>query len=161
MGKLLLLAQRDIESEQAAGKIMAVIIVILAVAGIGFAIVAWQKSLKQRQKEAKRLAADLARRLQLVNERLPLLYEGLQSNPSDNAVHQQLWQIVEAFPHLSPSVYQASLDAVEAGKGQSTAKTFALAMGRYSCGHQRGDGLVTTYDEQSIRNDISARTDAM
>lgn len=101
------------------------------------------------------------RRHQALSERTQILLNQLNATKEDEIVLNELSAIANFDAILSHQIYQESLNAVERSNRSTRLKRFALETGRISLGHNRDDGQPTIYDEQAIRNDISARTDSM
>ena len=153
----MLLAQVNPEAE----RIMGLTVVIIALGGCCIVLFFAFRAFIRSQKSERERAAKHTMQLHNATSRLQQLYLQLVNSPDDASVHAELRQIVSTFPSFAAEVYVRALDAIESSKGAASTKRFALEMGRVSHSLNRPKGVPTSYDEQAIRNDISARVDSM
>lgn len=81
----------------------------------------------------------------------------IQSEHSNRELHGQLLSAAGQSASIAARVYSLALECVEASRGGSAARQFALASGRLAYGLKRKGGKPTVYDEQAIFNDIDSR----
>ena len=90
------------------------------------------------------------------------LIEGLMRDPLNPSIHSNFLCTVSGLSALdvgrSQRAYDAALNIVAAHPESTTARTFALSVGRWHFARSRPDKKVTSYDEQAMQNDILVRS---
>ncbi|MCA9220030.1 MAG: hypothetical protein KDA71_06860 [Planctomycetales bacterium] len=100
--------------------------------------------------KSKAAAKDAAERL------IARLVSAIQSEHSNRELHEQLLAVAGHSSAIAARVYSLALQCVEASRGGSAARQFALSAGRLAYGLKRKRGRPTVYDEQAIANDIES-----
>jgi hypothetical protein len=90
------------------------------------------------------------------------LMDELMQDPLNPSIHSDFLRTVNALSGLntarSQRAYDAALSILEAHPESTSARTFALSVGRWHFGRIRDDKKVTIYDEQAMQNDILVRS---
>jgi len=93
------------------------------------------------------------------------MLEELMHDPVNPAIHSDFLRTVTTLTALDTSrsqrAYDTALGILEAHPESTSARTFALSLGRWHFGRIRPDKKVTTYDEQAMQNDILVRSQAL